>query len=136
MGTRSLTHIKDGSLKVKTLMTMYKQFDGYVSGYGQDLVEFLQSLSLVNGIGMDKKVANGMGCLAAQLIAKFKTEAGGIYVYPAGSKDCWEEYVYTVYVKDDKIALKIQTANSPKVIFNDTVDKFDLDLALKIEGIE
>lgn len=44
----------------------------------------------------DKKVANGYGCLAAQLVKHLKTEPGGIYIYPVDSIDCGEEYTYTI----------------------------------------
>jgi hypothetical protein len=47
MGTRSLTHViesyKDnGKKKKQTLLTMYRQYDGYPRGHGADLVEFLE----------------------------------------------------------------------------------------------
>ena len=109
MGTRSLTHIiqkyDDTS---ETLVTFYKQFDGYPTGYGLELAEWLSKVTLVNGIGLnaDKVIANGMGCLAAQLISHFKTEAGGIYIYPPDSTDCGEEYVYTISFDGDELSPK------------------------------
>lgn len=110
MGTRSLTHIMDDG---KPLVTIYRQFDGYPSGHGQDLADFLEGLTVVNGIGSrERKIANGMGCLAAQLVGHLKAEsaksayqpngpqpgdiAGNVYIYPAGIEGCGEEYVYTV----------------------------------------
>jgi len=111
MGTRSLTHVisayKDekGLIKRKTLLTMYRQYDGYPSGMGADLVEFLDGSKVVNGLGMDdlnsKRVFNGVGCLAAQLVAHFKTGAGGFYIQEPNAKDCGEEYVYNVEVDYD-----------------------------------
>lgn len=98
MGTRSLTHIhneNDG----KILLTFYNQFDGYPDGWGKELAEFLSGFVVVNGLSGDTgKIANGMGCLAAQIIANFKDEPGQFYVYPADSKNCGEEYVYHVRV--------------------------------------
>jgi hypothetical protein len=38
-----------------------------------------------------------MGCIAAQLVAHFKTDAGGFYLYPVTSTDCGQEYEYHVY---------------------------------------
>lgn len=107
MGTRSLTHVissyiddNTGKKKKVTLLTMYRQFDGYPSGMGADLVEFLDGGKVVNGLGSDelksKRVFNGAGCLAAQLVANFKDGAGGIYIEPANAKNCGEEYVYEV----------------------------------------
>ena len=40
-----------------------------------------------------------MDCLAAQLVAHFKTGPGGFYIYPADCDD--EEYNYDVYVDYD-----------------------------------
>lgn len=96
MGTRSLTIIEDG--KGRALATMYRQFDGYYDGHGKELADFLTGFKLVNGIRGDEppKFANGLGCLAAQIIAHFKNEPGGIYLYPAGSSNVGEEYVYIV----------------------------------------
>jgi hypothetical protein len=95
MGTRSLTIVKeyDGSEAV----VMYRQFDGYPDGHGLDLAEFLKGKKIVNGIGMgDTGNFNGMGCLAAQMVAHFKTGIGNIYLYPSGTRDCWEEFIYKI----------------------------------------
>jgi hypothetical protein len=110
MGTRSLTHIKseDGA----TLLTFYRQMDGYFSGHGKELAEFLAEFVVVNGIpvGDNRKLANGIGCLAAQILMHFKmeSEVGGIYIYPVDSSDCGEEYVYTVSVENGNIQLTAQ----------------------------
>lgn len=94
MGTRSLTRVFDGDTEICCL---YRQFDGYKSAHGQELAEFLLSRPFVNGIGTSRAVFNGMGCFAAQLIGALKQgEAGRIYLYPVGSTDVGEEYVYEV----------------------------------------
>ena len=100
MGTRSLTHVVDE--KGATLVTIYSQFDGYPSGMGADLAEFLRGRAIVNGIGADtpEKASNGMGCLAASLVASLKDGIGGIYLEEPGSEDHWEEYVYTILPAD------------------------------------
>ena len=102
MGTRSLTTFvetyKDNSgKKVKNeIVTMYRQFDGYMEGHGKDLADFLAGGKLVNGIGGgDKFVFNGMGCLSAQVVAHFKDGAGGFYLQRA-NKNSGEEYRYKV----------------------------------------
>lgn len=96
MGTRSLTIIEDE--KGRKLATMYRQFDGYYDGHGKELADFLTGFKLVNGMGGDEpeKFANGLGCLAAQVVAHFKKEPGGIYLYPAGVRGVGEEYTYVV----------------------------------------
>lgn len=37
-----------------------------------------------------------MGCLAAQVVAHFKTKVGGFYLYPPKTHDIGEEFIYTV----------------------------------------
>jgi hypothetical protein len=89
---------------------MYRQFDGYPSGHGAELSVFLNSFEAITSgieIGDKRKLANGMGCLAAQLVAHFKTDAGGFYLYPVNSKDCGQEYEYHIY--SDRITVKDDT---------------------------
>lgn len=108
MGTRSLTLVNDEN--EKTICNMYRQFDGYPSGHGKELASFLQTGKLVNGIGSEPElVFNGMGCLAASMVGFFKDGAGGIYLEPTDARDCGEEYIYTIYPKDGKIYLKIES---------------------------
>ena len=112
MGTRSLTFVYDGD---EPMINMYRQFDGYPSGHGSELATFLNSFdAIVNGIsvGDTRRIANGMGCLAAQLIAHFKIDAGGFYIYPVTAKDCGQDYEYHVY--EDKVVVK----NPTEVIFS------------------
>jgi hypothetical protein len=92
------------------IVVMYRQMDGYPTGHGADLKEFLSGFSIVNGYSLDPPVrqANGMGCLAAQTIAHFKTGIGNFYLHPAGTRDCGEEYIYTISSKDGKVWLKLQ----------------------------
>ncbi len=116
MGTRSLTRVievwdDNGKQKQEKLLTMYRQFDGYPSGHGQELAEFIKSGKVVNGISMDEKskVFNGAGCFAAQMISHFKGDsAGNFYIYSNNAKDVGEEYEYHVLVDFDtkQITLK------------------------------
>jgi hypothetical protein len=78
---------------------MYRQYDGYPTGHGAELAEFLAPFTLVNGLGINetRKVANGMGCLAAQLVANFKDGAGGFYLYPTSAVDCGQDYEYHIF---------------------------------------
>lgn len=117
MGTRSLTRVfetykdekKNKQVKVQ-LVNMYRQYDGYPSGHGSELAEFLNGGKVVNGIGFgeNQTVFNGAGCLAAQMIAHFKDGAGGFYIYPTTAKDCGQEYEYEIIVDWDtkEITLK------------------------------
>jgi hypothetical protein len=96
MGTRSLTILNDVDEEV---VVIYRQFDGYVEGHGKELAEILapegKPIPVVNGIrgGM---CFNGGGCAAAHVVSKLKTEPGGIYLHKAGTRNCGEDYTYTV----------------------------------------
>ena len=106
MGTRSLTFVYDDNKRTK-IINMYRQFDGYPSGHGAELAKFLNGFEeITNGFGFNetRKIANGMGCLAAQLVANFKTEHGGFYLYPTKCTDCGQDYEYHVY--RDKVVVK------------------------------
>ena len=98
MGTRSLTFVYDGDVPV---INIYRQYDGYPSGHGTELAEFLDGI----------EGANGMTCLAAQLVANFKKTVGGFYIHPVAETDCGQDYEYHVY--ETKLIVK----NPGKVIF-------------------
>ena len=98
MGTRCLTFVYNDNKQ--PILNLYRQYDGYPEGHGQELGEFLKGLEITNGISMqtkEKRTANGMGCLAAQLVAHFKNSVGGFYIHSIESKDCGQEYEYHVY---------------------------------------
>lgn len=97
MGTRSLTYVYDDATPI---ICMYRQFDGYPSGHGVELSEFLNSFDeITNGymLGETRKIANGMGCLAAQMIANFKQSVGGFYIHAVTDDNCGQDYEYHVY---------------------------------------
>lgn len=128
MGTRCLTKVYDDGAEV---ITMYRQFDGYLEGHGQELADFLRDFRIVNGITMEdagskQPVANGMGCLAAQIVAHFKAAhlLGGFYLYPQGSTDCGEEYIYHVTLEDNMLHLRVTDVYKKEDIFSDFVHKF------------
>ena len=119
MGTRSLTFVYDKEVPV---LCLYRQFDGYPSGHGQELAEFLLSGKMVNGIPVGQKNVrffNGMSCLAAQMIANFKTDVGGFYIYPVNEKNCGQEYEYHVF--ENKVVIK----NPTEVIFDGSWKDFN-----------
>jgi hypothetical protein len=106
MGTRSLTFVYDGETPI---INMYRQYDGYPTGHGAELAEFLTPFTLVNGLGRndDRKIANGMGCLAAQLIAHFKQTPGGFYIHPVTDTECGQDYEYHVYQDAEGLRVRI-----------------------------
>jgi hypothetical protein len=117
MGTRSLTFVYENN---KPIVNMYRQFDGYPSGHGSELAYFLKDRTVVNGYGSNtpNKASNGMGCLAASMIASFKDNIGGFYIYSVDSTDCWQDYEYHVF--EDKVVVK----NPTEVIFEGTWNDF------------
>ena len=112
MGTRSTYRVieqytdeKKNKVVNQEICLMYLQFDGYPSGHPSETAEWLASGTVVNGISMDEKrlVFNGAGCLAAQLVAKYKDGPGGCYLHPLSHRGkCWEDYLYDIIVKEDK----------------------------------
>ncbi|NBR07293.1 MAG: hypothetical protein EBT92_16225 [Planctomycetes bacterium] len=128
MGTRSLTRVKneDG----QTILTLYRQMDGYPEGHGKELVDFLDGMVITNGISLGAKPAksaNGMECLAAQLVAHFKTGVGGFYIYPDTADD--QEYNYLIEMINGELTLTYEGHNEhgtllPKIPSNKKIVEF------------
>lgn len=126
MGTRSLTimHDDEDNYNGKEIVVMYRQFDGYPSGHGQELRDFLKGIKMVNGIGVtdNRRIANGGGCLAALIISHFKgDEVGGFYLHPAGTRNVGEEYIYHVYPSVKRGNIKVVTES---VYGDESLDEF------------
>ena len=146
MGTRSLTYIKSEYNTDDNIICMYRQYDGYPEGHGLDLSAFLNNFRVVNGLGVNipKKTANGMGCLAAQLVAELKDGPGNIYLYPTDSKDCGEEYIYEIFMSPilgqqniDNVLMKcIDVWNGNQVIFEGSPQEFIYQYGEKLQEDE
>lgn len=121
MGTRSLTYIKD-QYEDNNIICMYRQYDGYLTGHGKELAEFLQDFTVVNGYSIDTpaRSANGVSCLAAQLVAHFKNGIGNIYLYPTNTSDVGEEFIYTISLINNQIYITLKDVWRDKTIFNGT----------------
>ena len=137
MATRSLTRVikrQDGLSFAeghmhpnKACVNMYRHYDGYPKGHGIELAEFLRDFRVVNGLGSkdEAKIANGYGCLAAQMVAHFKTIPGNIYLYECNDdQDSWQDYTYTVYPKDGEPNwISIYDTSSEECIFVGTSEE-------------
>jgi len=115
MGTRSLVRVYDE--EDREIFCLYRQFDGYPSGMGKDLAEACK-VRLVNGMtDHEPDQANGMGCLAARIVAMLKVQwedksyvkakapciqPGNVYLHAPGLEDCGEEFEYHVRCVLDK----------------------------------
>ena len=126
METRSTTRVVYGNV---TLVVMYRQFDGHISGHGRELATFLNTQRLTSGIpghksaGEGKVWSNGAARQPAQLVAPFKKQPGGIYIAEPSN---WEEYNYTVEVGEytNAIRVKVHRGNPKTAIFDGTLEEF------------
>lgn len=102
MGTRSKTSfIKKVDGEQIHLVSIYQQYDGYISGVGHEIADYILNKELVNGIPLSynkSDIANGFDCLVAQFIRDFKTEVGGLYIT---TQDNIQEYNYDVIFDED-----------------------------------
>jgi hypothetical protein len=87
MGTRGRTIVvnEDG----EQIINLYRQYDSYPTGHGQELAEFLNDL---------KGNYNGAGDLAALLVSHFKKGPMSFYLYPTSAEDLGQDYEYWIYV--------------------------------------
>jgi hypothetical protein len=115
MGTRALVHVKNE--RGQYLVTIYRQFDGYPDGLGRDLERLVGRVIIVNGYspGQDWPThANGMGCVAAGLVAGLKVDhgsrpqIGGVYLYPPGTSGVGEEYTYELSEHDGRVQVVVR----------------------------
>ena len=83
---------------------VYKHYDGYPEGHPVDLAKFLRYFKIVNGVpfGDNSKMANGLGCLAAQYVETFKMQPGDLYIENPDSKHFDIEYITYVWGTDNK----------------------------------
>ena len=119
MGTRSLT-VFNNEMDNSEIVVLYRQYDGYPTGHGRDLLSFLNNMEIVNGISPNekRKIANGMGCLSAQIVAYLKEAPGDFYLHSAGTRDIGEEFIYTLYYTEE-LRIKVQDT------YDDGSDLFD-----------
>ena len=124
MGTRAVVNVFDYSDSgEKHVVSIYKQYDGYVKcGLGDTLSEYVSNSIIyaggmpykIPGYWQDKYIHNGMDCFAAGLIGHLKKgQAGDVYIYNHGEipklvdpvdalawydKNTSIEYVYDIFV--------------------------------------
>lgn len=67
--------------------------------------------------------ANGVGCLAAQVVAHFKNDQGigGIYLKPTTRTALWEDYVYKVFADEEsQIRVEVYSIGTDEPLFSGT----------------
>ena len=119
MGTRCITVVEDE--EGNELCRIFRQFDGYPSVHGGELITYLTRGKVKEQIAMgDDKSFLGMGDVASSLVAYLKsyrkddtdptssktwrppTSAGNrIQIIPIGTKDIGEQFIYTVTYQGD-----------------------------------
>ena len=144
MGTRSTYRIieqytDDKSQKVmnQEICLVYRQFDGYPTGHPMETAEWLSKGKVVNGYSnTDTLQFNGAGCLAAQLVAKYKEGVGGTYIQSLKSRgNSWEDYLYDIIIKEDNTIEYVcyENGSKKKEIFrgspSDFVKKYEKEEA-------
>ena len=110
MGTRAMINIARREEGVsfsekpdKVMVSIYNHYDGYPEGLGVPLANYLDGRIIVNGLGKDNfRVFNGLGCLAASLIAELKDGPGNIYIEDPKRKHTWIDYEYYVWGDNHK----------------------------------
>lgn len=107
MGTRSITRVIHNG---KPILTFYRQMDGYPSGHGLEMADFMAGIEFVNGYNGSHSVgknANGAGCFAAQLISRLKGDSlGSIYLRDHDADG--EEYVYTINISSKQNGQRVR----------------------------
>ena len=82
----------------KFMVSIYHHFDGYPEYLGVTLANYLDGKKIVNGLGEDRDtVFNGLGCMAASIIAELKEEAGNVYIENLEHPSGWIDYEYYIW---------------------------------------
>lgn len=129
MSTRSLTVITSQSSNSE-ICAFYRQQDGYPEGHGRALCDFLSDIHIVNGMQLNesRKTANGMDCLAAQLVSHFKGDSpGNFYLMRADTRNVGEEYIYAVRRKenDNTVCIEVYDVYGDTTLFNGDMNDMD-----------
>ena len=89
---------------------IYHHYDGFPEFLGVALAEFTDKFTITNGNGPDRS-ANGLGCLAAQLVTYLKrgkqydkdtVASGGVYIDKYGTRRGDLDYEYYIWAAEDK----------------------------------
>lgn len=130
MGTHALTIVEtawDRNEEPTEIVRLYRQMDGYFSGHGEDLANFLAPRVITNGLSGNENASNGPEELAAHLIHYLKEmyPSGNIYLHKASWGDK-EEYVYTVTaLQSGEILVKaVRGYSDPELKFKGTAEEF------------
>jgi len=97
MGTRCVVEVLDED--GEQLVCLFGMFDGFYDSVGKDLHEFVSKFTIVNGLShQESAIANGMGCLALQLVSHLKKKPGVWYALSGVRSN--EKYHYVVQISE------------------------------------
>ena len=87
-----------------TIVDIYHHWDGYPEGLGVTLASYLYDKKITNGLSSrdDYDYFNGLGCLAASLVAELKDGPGNVYIEDKDRPHGWLDYKYYVWGDDNK----------------------------------
>ena len=130
MGTRAIISVakrEEGvsfsEIPEKKLVSIYNQYDGYPDGLGVTLANYLLGTKIVNGLGGNRDtVFNGLGCMAASIIAELKEEAGNVYIEDPERPNGWIDYEYYIW-GDNYKSIWISIFSNDECIFVGKPDK-------------
>ena len=117
----SITYVHESDRRSPVLLRMLRRSDkremlfgtAGLSTHGKELKDFLSFITLVNGLSANQcAVANGMDCLAAQIVAHFKEGAGGIYLTLSTRSAEDSDFSYHVFEKNKVIHLEAEVAGA------------------------
>lgn len=109
--------------------SIYIHFDGYPQGVGTELAEHLAGYRITHGISGDtEKTANGMECLAAQVVGNLKEFVGNVYLtlHNDSFDDAGVDYLYFISPAPDTdgINIRVEARTLGEVLFDGPVDDF------------
>ena len=114
----------------RTIVDIYHHWDGYPEGLGVTLGWYLSGKRVVNGISSGSNedlIFNGMGCLAASLVAHLKDGPGNVYIESRDSHS-WIDYHYYIWGYEGK-TIYISIFSGDECVFvgepEDLLDKYD-----------
>lgn len=127
MGTRSQTYIHKGDFSTEPFICIYRQFDGYPTGMGDDIVAAIGSRKLVNGYQDPLTEVNGMNCAAALLVSSLKgQECGGVYLHSPAEERSGCDYYYDLADVDGAIHIRCTEGyGDTPVIFEGPLSTFN-----------
>ena len=120
----SITYVHESDRRSPVLLRMLRRSDkremlfgtAGLSTHGKELRDFLSFITLVNRrvdfVDGQCAVANGMDCLAAQIVARFKEGAGGIYLTLSTRSAEDSDFSYHVFEKNKVIYLEAEVAGA------------------------